>query len=1018
MRVPWRRRLPLLGASLAVLVLAAGCLAGELRSSRLHSRYLAYVGRASEFHLERGSSPAIRFPEPGPYDERLGYSRIPEFVEHLQVQGYRVAAQARLSPQMVRLSDRGLFLPYREKSQAGLTLLDCRGDPRYASRFPQRVFEEFSSVPGLLVASLLFVENRELLDDSHPTRNPAIEWGRFTKAVIDQLWSVVNSSHPTPGASTLATQIEKYRHSLGGRTASASEKLRQMASASLRAYLDGVDTRPARRQIVLNYLNSMPLAARPGHGEVHGLGDGLAAWYGRDFAEVGRLLDAAAEQDDAAGAQLRAPAQAYKQALSLFIAQRRPSYYLRVGEAELEQQTNSYLRLLAQAGIISPALRDAALPLRLRFKREPASAPAFSFVSLKSQTALRAQLSGMLGVPRLYDLDRLDLTATSSLNPVLQDAFAGLLEQIRDPKVAHAKGLYGLNLLSERNDPAELVISFSLFERGVDANRLRVQIDNFDKPFDLNQGARLDLGSTAKLRTLAHHLELVAELHREYADLGHAELAALPIDARDGLRGWARDYLLGTADRSLDAMLEAAMDREYSAKPWERFFTGGGSHTFANFHEKDNVRVMSLREAFSRSVNLVFIRLMREIEHYYVYRPGGIAARILADPAEPLRAEYLARFADWEGRVFLARFYRKYEGKSPEQAEALLLESVPADGPPLAAVARSLVPAARPAQFNALMRRRLPGVRWTEERLRELFEVYDPVRMSLADRGYIADVHPLELWLVGYLRRHPQATLRQAVSASEDERQLVYEWLFQRASKEAQDQRIRTMLGLEAFDEIGERWRRLGYPFEALTPSYATAIGASGDRPAALSELMGIIVNDGMRLPTVRIEALQFAGGTPFETQLVAEPRQAERLLAPQVTRVLREALVGVVEDGTARRLKTGFLRADGSHVALGGKTGTGDHRYEVYAPGGRLISSRVVNRSATLAFMIDDRFFGTLTVYVPEPYAARYKFTSTLPVQLLGSLAGDLMPLLESTASGDAAIGCPAPAMDVDQSL
>ena len=68
---------------------------------------------------------------------------------------------------------------------------------------------------------------------------------------------------------------------------------------------------------------------------------------------------------------------------------------------------------------------------------------------------------------------------------------------------------------------------------------------------------------------------------------------------------------------------------------------------------------------------------------------------------------------------------------------------------------------------------------------------------------------------------------------------------------------------MEAFTEIHKHWKRLGYPFGALVPSYATAIGVSGDRPAALAELMGIIVNGGVRLPTSRIEELHFAAGTP-----------------------------------------------------------------------------------------------------------------------------------------------------------
>ena len=32
---------------------------------------------------------------------------------------------------------------------------------------------------------------------------------------------------------------------------------------------------------------------------------------------------------------------------------------------------------------------------------------------------------------------------------------------------------------------------------------------------------------------------------------------------------------------------------------------------------------------------------------------------------------------------------------------------------------------------------------------------------------------------------------------------------------------------VEAFTDIHRRWQRLGYPFDSLTPSYATAIGSS-----------------------------------------------------------------------------------------------------------------------------------------------------------------------------------------------
>ena len=118
--------------------------------------------------------------------------------------------------------------------------------------------------------------------------------------------------------------------------------------------------------------------------------------------------------------------------------------------------------------------------------------------------------------------------------------------------------------------------------------------------------------------------------------------------------------------------------------------------------------------------------------------------------------------------------------------------------------------------------------------------------------------------------------------------------------------------------------------------------------------------------------------------------------MAPEVAAVVRRALVDVVEKGTARGLNAALQRDGVKRHIVGGKTGTGDHRYETFAPGGRLIESRVVERAATFVFLIDDRFFGTVTAYVAGPNAARYEFTSALPVRLLGILMPALSPLID----------------------
>ncbi len=203
------------------------------------------------------------------------------------------------------------------------------------------------------------------------------------------------------------------------------------------------------------------------------------------------------------------------------------------------------------------------------------------------------------------------------------------------------------------------------------------------------------------------------------------------------------------------------------------------------------------------------------------------------------------------------------------------------------------------------------------------------------------------------------------------------------------------MLEVEAFTDIHRRWQRLGYPFDHLVPSLATALGSSGDRPAALAELMGIIVNDGIRLPSVRIDSLHFANATPYETRLGIRPDAGVRVLHPEVAAALREALATVVEGGTARRLNGSFLQASGEPLKVGGKTGTGDNRIQTVGAGGRLISSLALNRTATFVFYLGPNHFGTLTAYVPGQGADSFRFTSALPVQVLKGMAPILQPYL-----------------------
>ncbi|GAB3456428.1 transglycosylase domain-containing protein [Massilia terrae] len=984
-------------AGFLLLLLIFGLLVWqEMRSSALQARFFSELATKLSYRVEAGPSKAIRFPSGSPYDERLGYANLPDYLGKLKLHHYAIEAQARISPQMVELADMGLFAIYPEKTRVGLDILDRNGQMLFQARYPERIYSHFNDAPPLLVRSLLFIENRELLNTDYPKRNPAVEWDRFSKAVFDKIVHSVGlgGGGRVAGGSTLATQIEKYRHSSEGRTASLGDKLRQMASATLRAYQGGEDTTDARRRIVLEYLNTVPLSAKVGYGEVNGIGDGMWVWYGRDFAAVNRELLSPRWSLDAVAA--------YKEALSLFIAQRRPAYYLGAGQNDLETLTDAHLRVLAQAGVISPQIRDAALKIKLHPSQASGVAPmpANAFVSRKAANAVRTHLAGLLGDPRLYNVDRLDLSVKTTLDSDAQKAVTAALRKLSTAEAALDAGLTGKGMLGA-GDPAKVVYSFTLMERGKDANYLRVQTDNFDQPLDINEGAKLDLGSTSKLRTLVTYFDIFDQLHERLEPLDKEQLAKIHVDPRDHLTQWAIDYfrtLPPNADRSLPPMLNAAMERKYSGSPGEAFFTGGGLHVFHNFSKLDDSRILTVRQGLQNSTNLLFIRLMRDVVRYYMFQLPGSSAQLLADADDPRRAEYLARFADREGQVFLAKFWNKYKGHTAAEDEQILLSGMHPKPSRLAAVYRTIHPEGTLQQFGAFINSNVPDKNEVEQdKLAKMYETYDPENMSLADRGYVASVHPLELWLVRYMATHPKAGWDELVKASVKERQEVYAWLFKTHRKHAQDKRIAGLIEVEAFLKIHAQWKKMGYPFDSLVPSYATTLGASADRPAALAELMGILVNGGVRKPVERIDSMHFAAGTPYETLVGHAPQGAgERVLSADVARATLDAIRGVVSDGTARRAKEAFKLADGSVIAVGGKTGTGDQRFDVFAPGGRLIESRYVNRTATFVFNIGERFFGTMIAYVHGPESENYDFTSALPVQLLVSLAPSLMPMIE----------------------
>jgi len=986
------RRLKWLAWSIFWLLVLAALAWHELRFSTFQSWWLTRHARSLTYNLHLGQAEGFAAPSHGPYNQRLGYTELPLFTQRLQERGLVVTQQTAPEPALRRHLEIGLSNPFPERAHAGLTVYDCRREPVYAFRYPYRRYERFEDIPDAVVQSLLFIENRDLLDESRPTLNPAVDWVRFARAVMGQLGSRLDIDLDTPGGSTLATQIEKYRHSPGGVTHDPREKLRQMVSAAVRAYRQGEHNLPVRRQIVLDYLNTVPLAAAPRHGEVHGLGDGLWVWFGTDFTDAWHAMLRARDPQPPGPGQ----AQILRQVVALMVAHRRPAWYLFQGRDDLDQVTDAHLRLLRGAGIISREWRDAALAERLKF-RDMGTNPARPEVHPgKGTTAARARLAGWLGVS-LYQLDRFDAELGTTLHGPLQEAVEAYMSRLTDLSFAREQGLLGERLLTE-SGLGQVRYSFTLMERTPGGNLVRVQTDTSGQALDINEGSKLELGSTAKLRVLATYLEMVAELHARLTAEG-ARARPPDVESRDTLTRWAIDHLASAGDRSLPAMLEAALERRFSANPDQNFFTGGGLHRFNNFNRSDDNRNPTLREAMQASINLPFVRLMREVVNHASVQMPGTSAHLFERGNDPQRQVYLSRFADREGQVFLRRFWRKTEGRTADELRAQLLEGLRPTPQRLVAVFRYLEPEVSLAGLQGFLGARLGDAAPGQAQVQRLYDQLAPDAMDLTDRGHVAGVHPLELWVVAYRLRRPDATLAQAVADSDAVRQQIYGWLFNTRARSAQDSRIQTMLEVEAFLDIHQRWARLGYPFGQLVPSLATALGSSGDRPAALAELMGIIVNDGVRLPTRRLTDLRFGRDTPWETAFAQPEGQAEQVMPPEVARALRRVLAEVVEQGTARRLSGSFQTRDGQDLSPGGKTGTGDNRVVVQ---GRPVLS--LNRTATFAFNLGDRYFGSITAYVTGSEAARYRFTSGLPVQILRSMGPVLMPYLDPALGA----GCP----------
>ena len=116
---------------LLALVVLGFVIAQEVRTSRLQAREFSRFAATLSYSMHAGPSDAMLYPGEGPFDKRLGYSALGNFLPRLLKRDYIITQQSRFSPKLLSYSENGFFVPYSEKIQAGLSITDCAGSPLY-----------------------------------------------------------------------------------------------------------------------------------------------------------------------------------------------------------------------------------------------------------------------------------------------------------------------------------------------------------------------------------------------------------------------------------------------------------------------------------------------------------------------------------------------------------------------------------------------------------------------------------------------------------------------------------------------------------------------------------------------------------------------------------------------------------------------------------------------------------------------------------------------------------------------
>ena len=290
-RARWRRVLRR-QTVVIVVVLVAAAVAVEIATSRRQALYFTSVARGLAYHMSPGRATASTSQErplrpaarlcPAPRVHRDARARrLPRpWSRHA---GRRSSSLG---------GSRARFSRSIRKDAGGAHILDRRGRASMPRCYPPSAYKSFDRDParGGRLAALHREPRAPRPDATH--LNPAVEWDRFAAGGAQRSAGSRSAGTPTrPGGSTLATQLEKLRHSPEGRTVGAARE----AEADVHGGGARVPRRPREPALAprgggrLHQLRCRSRRCR-GAARSRACGDGLEAWFGPDFDAVNRLL--------------------------------------------------------------------------------------------------------------------------------------------------------------------------------------------------------------------------------------------------------------------------------------------------------------------------------------------------------------------------------------------------------------------------------------------------------------------------------------------------------------------------------------------------------------------------------------------------------------------------------------------------------------------------------------------------------------------------------------------------------